>query len=137
MTFPEGVAYPENSQATTALILGIFVLRDHFIGSEIWGPLTAVLGMLAGLLTLIAGRHVRRRSVLGSIVLLWLVVAVMGVSGAMDHARSVLPAYIDQRPRPEWLPLIFSAIAGAAIAAAVRLARHHSGRGPTDREGDR
>jgi hypothetical protein len=107
--------------ATVACIvlLGIFLLRGHIAGGEVIGPVAAFVGIVAGGLTLASG-GARRRSLLIAVVTLWTAVVVLGITGTYDHTRPVRPASTDPRPRPAYVPLVFSLIGGAGIVAVVR-----------------
>jgi hypothetical protein len=107
------------------VLLGVFLLRGHTVGGELLGPVTAVAGIAAGGLSLAAGGAMGRRSLLITIVTLWAAVVLFGVAGTIDHTKPVRPEYVDQRPRPAYVPLVFSLIGGAAIAAAVRSSGRH------------
>lgn len=102
------------------VLLGIFLLRGHTAGGELLGPVAAVVGIAAGGLGLATGGATRRRSLLTAVVILWTAVAFLGAAGTYDHTKPVRPEYADQRPRPAYVPLVFSLIGGAGIAAAVR-----------------
>jgi hypothetical protein len=47
-------------------------------------------------------------------------IALLGVAGTYGHTKPVRSEYVDQRPRPAYVPLVFALIGGAGIAAAVR-----------------
>jgi hypothetical protein len=105
--------------ATVACIvlLGVFLLRGHTAGGELLGPFAAVSGIAAGGLSLAAGGTTGRRSLLITVVTLWMLVALLGIAGTIDHTKPVRPEYVDQRPRPAYVPFVFSLIGGAGIAA--------------------
>ena len=111
---------------TAGIALGSFALLadlllvGHTVGEEIWGPVTAALGTVIGILSLaylaVGGR--RRAARLG-LYALWILVGFFGFGGYNDH-RLPRPAdtITDQRERPPLAPLAFT---GLAIAGAIAL----------------
>jgi peptidoglycan/LPS O-acetylase OafA/YrhL len=110
------------------VVLAVLLANRHTTGEEIWGPMTAVGGIVVGLLSLgfLATRS-RNRAARVILVALWLTIAFLGYGGYNDH-RLPRPAdtVADQRPRPPLAPLMFTAwgIAGAgAVIVASRAGR--------------
>ena len=111
---------------TAAVAAGSFalfvdlLLAGHTVGEEVWGPVTAVAGIVVGLLSL-AYLAMGGRSRVARIALyaLWAMVAFFGFGGYNDH-RLPRPAdtITDQRERPPLAPLAFT---GIAIVGAVAL----------------
>jgi len=107
------------------LLVLLFMLADrHTTGGEIDGVIVAGLGVLTGILSLaFLGGTGRSRGALGILVVLWLAVAIGGLSGYHDHSLAVTAASADLRARPSFAPLLFSVlglIGGAALLVRRR-----------------
>lgn len=105
----------------TLLALGLLadlLLVAHTTGEEIWGPVTAGMAALAGVLSLaILVRRGRNRAARYAVIALWLTVAFFGFGGYNSHRLPAPEGTVDPRPRPPLAPLIFTGmgIAGAAV----------------------
>jgi hypothetical protein len=104
--------------ASAGLLVDL-LLVGHTTGEEIWGPITAAMATLVGLLSL--AFLLRRGTNLAARVLLiglWVLVAFFGFGGYNSH-RLPQPAdtITDQRPRPPVAPLAFTALGIAGAAA--------------------
>jgi hypothetical protein len=110
-----------------AAVLLLLLSVNHTIGGEVDGPSVAAYGIVVGLLSLIfliaAGRH---RLAFGILLVLWVLLAVSGVDGYVQHAKAVTPASADQRERPALAPLVFTVfgvIGGGALIVGYRRTR--------------
>ena len=101
-----------------ALLLDLLAV-GHTSGDEIWGPITALTGVLIGVLSLI---HLvtgsRSRAARIALLILWLMVAFFGFGGYNSHRLALAQGVSDPRPRPPLAPLIFT---GLGIAGAIAL----------------
>jgi hypothetical protein len=115
---------------TTVVTLGcravllLLLSVNHTAGGEVDGPEVALFGIIVGILSLISlavvGRH---RFVLAALLVLWVLLAIGGVDGYMEHSKALTNASPDQRPRPPLAPLVFTAFGiagGAALVLAYR-----------------
>lgn len=102
------------------MLLGLFLEGRHTAGGEIVGVIAAGGGVAISVLSLVhicLSRDHRLARVL--LMVLWLVLAVGGIGGLIDHAEPVVPGQsIDQRPRPPLAPLVFT---GLALLGATAL----------------
>lgn len=99
-------------------LLGDLLVVGHTTGEEIWGVVTALSGVLIGVLSLVfLIRRSRNRAARIGLVALWLTVAFLGFGGYNSHRLPVPEGMSEQRPRPPLAPLIFT---GFGIAGALR-----------------
>lgn len=106
--------------ALSAVLLAILV-ADHMTGSEVEGVVVAAIAVIvgvAGIVSLMKG-GAGRRVVIG----LWLLVALGGGIGYLDHGSLPKPGHpvLDDRPRPPLAPLVFTVIGLAGAASLLRL----------------
>jgi hypothetical protein len=101
-------------------LLGDLLVVGHTRGEEIWGVVTALSGVLVGVLSLtfLARRSGNRAARIG-LVALWLTVAFFGFGGYNSHRLPLPEGLSEERPRPPLAPLIFTGF-GIAGAFAVR-----------------
>lgn len=101
-------------------LLGDLLLVGHTHGEEIWGVVTALSGVVIGVLSLALLLN-RSRNRVGRIglIALWLTIAFFGFGGYNSHRLPLPEGVSDQRPRPPLAPLIFTGF-GIAGALAVR-----------------
>lgn len=101
-------------------LLGDLLMVGHTRGEEIWGVVTALSGVLVGVLSLaFLIRRSRNRVARIGLIALWLTVAFFGFGGYNSHRLPLPEGMSDQRPRPPLAPLIFTGF-GIAGALAVR-----------------
>ena len=101
-------------------LLGDLLVVGHTRGEEIWGVVSALSGVLIGVLSLVfLIRRGRNRVAQIGLVALWLTVAFFGFGGYNSHRLPLPEGTSDQRPRPPLAPLIFTGF-GIAGALAVR-----------------
>jgi hypothetical protein len=114
----------------TAIGAGVVLLAlrgaDHVTGGEIDGLIVAAIALVTAIATLavIAAGTGSRPIVIG-LAVLWVVVALGGLGGYMEHHAALKPGFGDLRARPPFAPLIFDVLAiagGAALAMARRRA---------------
>ena len=101
-------------------LLGDLLLVGHTRGEEIWGVVTALSGVLVGVLSLtfLISRSRNRAARIG-LIALWLTIAFFGFGGYNSHRLPLPEGMSEERPRPPLAPLIFTGI-GIAGALAVR-----------------
>ena len=88
--------------------------------AAIWGVVTALSGVLIGVLSLaFLIRRGRNEVARIGLVALWLTVAFFGFGGYHSHRLPLPEGMSEQRPRPPLAPLIFAGF-GIAGALAVR-----------------
>ena len=122
---PKRLASRRNTVAMVlacGFLLAFMLWRGHATGGEIWGLVAAFAAFAASILAL-AVRPGGSRVGLAAVVLLWMVAISLGVAGTFDHAAPVLPHYLDQRPRPPLVPLIYAMYGVVGIAMAVSRSR--------------
>jgi 4-amino-4-deoxy-L-arabinose transferase-like glycosyltransferase len=109
---------------------------NHTTGPELYGVAVAAVAVGTGVLSLALLASTRRRFLASvGVLVLWTVIALGGVAGAVAHIVGPAPGHgpIDTRPRPVAAPLIFTALGlagGAAVVYGQRLlARRGSERG--------
>ncbi len=107
---------------TSCALLAAMAARGHDTGGEVWGLVTAVFAVGASFATWSALRTGRRRDRVATAAL-WLIVAALGVAGTFDHAAPVLPEYLDQRPRPVLVPLVYTLLGAIGIGLLVGRSR--------------
>jgi peptidoglycan/LPS O-acetylase OafA/YrhL len=101
-------------------LLGDLLVVGHTQGEEMWGVVTALSGVLVGVLSLaFMTRRSRNRMARIGLVALWLTIAFFGFGGYNSHRLPVPPGMSEVRPRPPLAPLIFTGF-GIAGALAVR-----------------
>lgn len=105
--------------ASLALLVDL-LLVGHTTGEQIWGPITAALATLTGVLSLaVLAIRGRSRAARWALIALWLTVAFFGFGGYNDHRLSASSdTAADQRSAPPLAPLVFT---GMGIAGAVVL----------------
>ena len=107
------------------------VQTGHTIGPELYGILVAILAVGAGTAS-VALLASQRRHVFaaGVVVILWTVIALGGVAGAVAHAIGPVAGHgpVDDRPRPAGAPLVFTAIGLIGGSALAYGSRRRSGR---------
>ncbi len=118
-----------------AILLATMLERGHAAGGEIWGLIATVVGLAASILTLVV-LHSSRRAVRVAVVVLWMFVLSLGVTGTLDHAAPVLVEYLDQRPRPPLVPLVYAVfgMVGIWVVVANRRSQRRAGRLPREQE---
>jgi 4-amino-4-deoxy-L-arabinose transferase-like glycosyltransferase len=102
----------------------------HTIGPELYGILVAALAVLAGILSIAVLASPRRRVLASMAVgLLWAVIALGGIAGAVAHAIGPVPGHgpVDERPRPAGAPLVFTALGLVGGGALVFGSRRRPG----------
>ena len=101
-------------------LLGDLLFVGHTRGEEIWGVVTALSGVLVGVLSLtfLISRSRNRAARIG-LVALWLTIAFFGFGGYNSHRLPLPEGMSEERPRPPLAPLIFTGF-GIAGALAVR-----------------
>jgi hypothetical protein len=86
----------------------------HTTGPEIYGVVVALLAAVAGGVS-VALLASRKRWLIATalVVVLWIIVGLGGIAGAVVHATGTGPeaGVVDSRPRPQGAPLIFTALA--------------------------
>ena len=101
-------------------LLGDLLVVGHTRGEEIWGVLTALSGVVVGVLSFaFLMRRSRSRLARIGLIALWLTVAFFGFGGYNSHRLPVPEGMSEERPRPPIAPLIFTGF-GVAGALAVR-----------------
>jgi hypothetical protein len=93
----------------------------HTAGPEIYGVLVAAIAVAAGSMTVLLLVSRRRQAIAtAAALLLWAVVALGGLAGAVVHVTGAGPAEpADPRPRPAGAPLVFVGLALSGGAALV------------------
>jgi hypothetical protein len=83
----------------------------HTTGPQLYGVLVAVLAVAASALNFVLLVSARRRAWVVGAVVLWTVVALGGIAGAVAHvAWPETGPYGDPRPKPAAAPLAFTAM---------------------------
>ena len=95
------------------------LVANHTTGPELYGVLVAALAVGAGSLTLALLRSSERRDWLTiAVLILWAVIGLGGLAGAVAHVIGPVAGHgpVDPRPRPIAAPLIFTflGLVGAA-----------------------
>jgi 4-amino-4-deoxy-L-arabinose transferase-like glycosyltransferase len=108
---------------------------NHTTGPELYGVAVAAVAVGTGILSLglLASRRRRFLASIGVLVL-WTVIALGGVAGAVAHIVGPVPGHgpVDTRSRPVAAPLIFTALGLAGGAALVYGQRLLARRGRED-----
>jgi 4-amino-4-deoxy-L-arabinose transferase-like glycosyltransferase len=100
---------------------------NHTTGPELYGVAVAALAVAAGVLSLALLASNRKRLLASAAVLLiWAIVAIGGVAGAVAHVIGPVQGHgpVDVRPRPVAAPLVFTAlglVGGAALFYGARM----------------
>jgi hypothetical protein len=103
----------------------------HTIGPELYGILVAVLAVAAAALSVALLASQRQRTLaVAAVVILWSVIALGGLAGAIAHAMGPVPGHgpVDERPRPAGAPLVFTALGLIGGSALIYGSRRRSGR---------
>jgi len=101
-------------------LLGDLLFVGHTRGEEIWGVVTALSGVLVGVLSLtFLARRSRNRVARIGLIALWLTIAFFGFGGYNSHRLPLPDGTSEERPRPPLAPLIFTGF-GLAGALVVR-----------------
>lgn len=94
----------------------------HTTGPELYGVLAAVLATGAGVANVVLLRSPRTRALaVAAVLVVWAVVAVGGLAGAVAHIVGA-PAGegpVDPRPRPVAAPLVFTLLGVVGAAALI------------------
>ena len=108
--------------------LGGLLLANHTTGAELYGLLVAVLAVVAGVASvwLLSARR-RHTITTAAVLLLWGLIALGGIAGAVAHVVGPDPAHgpVDTRPRPVGAPLVFT-LFGIAGGAALFYGQRHT-----------
>lgn len=106
---------------STKYLVGLSL--SHTSGPELYGVLTAALGVGAALANIVLIRSGRPQPFLAAALLaLWALIALAGVAGTIAHVIGPVAGHgpVDLQPRPIAAPLIFTVL-GAVGAMALRL----------------
>ena len=115
-------------QLMSAVVLGwsiyytVTLAAIHNTGPQLYAVLTAVLATIAASSNLGLLRASRIRVLLTAVVIvLWVVVALGGIAGAIAHIVGPAPGHglVDSRLRPIAAPLVFTLLGSVGGAALV------------------
>jgi hypothetical protein len=94
----------------------------HTTGPEVYGVLTAAIAAGAAGANLVLLRSSRPQALLAAgLLVLWAVVALAGIAGAVAHVVGPVPGHgpLDLRPRPIAAPLVFTVLGTVGAVALV------------------
>ena len=102
----------------------------HTTGAELYGVLTAVIAVCAAVGNLVVVRSSRTNAVvIAALLVVWGLVALAGLGGAIAHVVGPVAGHgpLDPRPRPVLAPLVFTVlgfVGALALVLARRMANH-------------